>query len=59
MKKAIQSTLVLVCICAVMAVLLAITNAITYPTIKANEDKAANAAENVRETVEDSLRKEK
>lgn len=44
MKKSIQSTLVLVCICAVMAVLLAITNAITYPTIKANEDKAANAA---------------
>ena len=44
MKKSIQSTLVLVCICAVMAVLLAITNAITYPTIRANEDKAANAA---------------
>ena len=44
MKKSIVSTLVLVCICAVMAVLLAITNAITAPTIKANEDKAANAA---------------
>ncbi|MBE6652888.1 MAG: FMN-binding protein [Ruminococcaceae bacterium] len=44
MKKSIVSTLVLVCICAVMAVLLAITNAITAPTIKANEDKAANEA---------------
>ncbi len=44
MKKSVVSTLVLVCICAVMAILLAITNAITAPTIKANQDKAANAA---------------
>ena len=44
MKKSVVSTLVLVCICAVMAVLLAITNSITAPTIKENEDKAANAA---------------
>ena len=33
MKKSIQSTLVLVGICAVMAILLAITNAITAPII--------------------------
>ena len=44
MKKSVVSTLVLVCICAVMAVLLAITNSITAPIIKENEDKAANAA---------------
>ena len=44
MKKSIVSTLVLVCICAVMAILLAVTNMITAPTIKANEDKAANEA---------------
>jgi len=44
MKKSVMSTLVLVCICAVMAVLLAITNMITAPTIQANADKAANEA---------------
>ena len=44
MKKSVVSTLVLVSICAVMAILLAITNAITAPTIKANEEKAANEA---------------
>ena len=44
MKKSIVNTLVLVCICAVMAVLLALTNAITAPIIKKNQDAAANAA---------------
>ena len=44
MKKSVMSTLVLVCICAVMAVLLAVTNMITAPTIQANADKAANEA---------------
>ena len=44
MKKSVMSTLVLVCICSVMAVLLALTNAITAPTIKKNQDAAANQA---------------
>ena len=44
MKKSVTSTLVLVCICAVMAILLAITNQITAPTIQANAEKAANEA---------------
>lgn len=44
MKKSVKSTLVLVVICAVTAVLLALTNAITAPTIQANQDKAANEA---------------
>ena len=44
MKKSVQSTLVLVAICAVMAVLLALTNSITAPIIKQNQDKAANEA---------------
>ena len=44
MKKSIVSTLVLVSICAVMAVLLALTNAITAPIIKKNQDAAANEA---------------
>ena len=44
MKKSIVSTLVLVSICAVMAVLLALTNAITAPIIKKNRDAAANEA---------------
>ena len=44
MKKAIKSTLVLVSICAVMAVLLALTNAITAPIIEKKADAAANKA---------------
>ena len=44
MKKSVQSTLVLVAICAVMAILLAVTNAITAPIIKQNQDAAANEA---------------
>lgn len=44
MKRSVLSTLVLVCVCAVMAVLLALTNAITAPIIKQNQDAAANEA---------------
>ena len=44
MKKSVISTLVLVCICAVMAVLLAVTNAITAPIIEKNAAAAANEA---------------
>ena len=44
MKKSVTSTVVLVAICAVMAILLALTNSITAPIIKQNQDKAANEA---------------
>ena len=44
MKKSVVSTVVLVAICAVMAVLLALTNAITAPIIEKNQDAAANEA---------------
>ena len=44
MKKSIVSTIVLVSICAVMAVLLALTNAITAPIIEKNQSAAANEA---------------
>ena len=44
MKKSVTSTLVLFAICAVMAVLLALTNSITAPIIKQNQDAAANEA---------------
>ena len=44
MKKSVQSTLVLVAICAVMAVLLALTNSITAPIIQKNQEAAANEA---------------
>lgn len=44
MKKSVVSTLTLFCICGVLAVLLAVTNAITSPIIKENQDKNANAA---------------
>ena len=44
MKKSLRSTLTLFCICAVISVLLAVTNAITAPVIKANQDAAANDA---------------
>ena len=44
MKKSVQSTIVLVAICAVMAILLALTNSITAPIIKKNQDAAANEA---------------
>ena len=41
MKKSVQSTLVLVAICAVMAIFLAMTNSITAPIIKKNQEAAA------------------
>ena len=44
MKKSFVSTLVLFSICAVMAVLLALTNAITAPAIKKNQEAASNKA---------------
>ena len=39
MKKSVKSILVLVCICAIVSVLLALTNYITAPLIKENEEK--------------------
>lgn len=44
MKERIKSIAVLVSICAVVALLLAITNEITAPIIKNNENAAANGA---------------
>ncbi len=44
MKRSLNSITVLVCICAVIAVLLAFTNEITLPIIEENEKKAANDA---------------
>ena len=44
MKKSIQSTLVLVCICAAVSLMLAVTNAITAPIIEKNQSAAANEA---------------
>ena len=44
MKKSIKNVFVLVAICAVVSVLLAITNAITAPIIAENENAGANAA---------------
>lgn len=44
MKKSIKSTLVLVCICAAVSVLLAFTNALTAPIIEKQQSDAANAA---------------
>ena len=44
MKKSVLSTVALVGICAVMAILLALTNFITAPIIAENQNAAANAA---------------
>ena len=44
MSKSVKSTLVLVCICAAIALLLALTNAITAPIIEEKQAAAANAA---------------
>ena len=44
MKKSVTSTVVLVAICAIMAILLALTNAITAPIIQKNQEAAANEA---------------
>ena len=44
MNKSVKSTLVLVCIGAVISVLLALTNAVTAPIIEKNQAAAANEA---------------
>ena len=44
MKKNIKSICVLVCICAVMSLLLAVTNHFADPIIQARKNQAANAA---------------
>ena len=44
MKKAYKNILALSLICAIVAILMAVTNYITAPIIKENEEKAANAA---------------
>ncbi|MBQ8345676.1 MAG: FMN-binding protein [Clostridia bacterium] len=44
MKKSIKSIVVLVCICATVAILMAITNFITAPMIEQNEQSKANSA---------------
>ena len=44
MKSGVKNTLVLVCICAVMALLLAVTNFITAPVIAENQVKATRKA---------------
>ena len=44
MKKSLKSILVLVCICAIVSVLLALTNSVTAPIIRENEQKQADAA---------------
>lgn len=44
MKKSIKSIVVLVCICVVVAVLMAFTNYITAPIIEKNDQSKSNAA---------------
>lgn len=44
MKKSIKNIFVLVCICAAVSVLLAVTNAVTAPFVAKNEAERANAA---------------
>ena len=44
MKKSVKSILVLVTICAVVSVLMALTNSITAPIIDKNAQATANAA---------------
>ena len=44
MMKSVRSTLTLLLICAVMAVLMAVTNTITAPIIEKNQAAAANDA---------------
>ena len=44
MMKSVKSVVTLLCICAVMAVIMAITNAITAPIIAQNQAAAANDA---------------
>ncbi len=44
MNKSIKNTAVLVCICVIVGLLLAVTNAITAPIIEKNQNASANAA---------------
>ena len=44
MKTGVKNTLVLVCICAVMALILALTNYVTAPVIAQNQVKATEKA---------------
>ena len=44
MKKSVKSILVLVCICATVSVLLALTNYVTAPIVKENEEKKVTAS---------------
>ena len=44
MKTGVKNTLVLVCICAVMALILAVTNFVTAPVIAKNQAKATQKA---------------
>ena len=44
MKTGLKNTLVLVCICAVMALLMAVTNFVTAPVIAENQAKATEKA---------------
>ena len=44
MKKYARDIIVLVCICAAISLVLAVTNAVASPIIAANEEKAANEA---------------
>ncbi len=44
MKQYVKSTLVLFCICAAIAVMMALVNSFTAPIIEANENAAANEA---------------
>ena len=44
MKKGIKNTFVLVCVCAVMALMMALTNFITAPVIAENEARATEKA---------------
>ena len=44
MLKNLKNIAVLACVCGVITLLLAVTNSVTAPIIKENENKAANAA---------------
>ena len=44
MNKATKNILALSLICAIVAILMAVTNYITAPIIKENQEKAENAA---------------
>ncbi len=44
MKKSVKNISVFVCICAVITILLAVTNSVTAPIIEQNQNASANAA---------------